>query len=231
MIYSHKLLIIIIMSSNAYYAVHKGHSVGIFLHWIDCKKQITDYKCASYKKFDNIIDAEDFVRNGNKSQIADEKYFVLKGVKEFDENSYYLLKFDGGANPNPGPTSGGAVIFEPLNETNKRVKIIDIGLFLKTGTNNIGEYNGLKIGLEEAIRNNIKNLVIHGDSKLVVYQVNKKWKINNEYIKSIHDEIMTLLNRFDNIAIKHVYRENNIESDAICNEVLSLEHDIYRKYL
>ena len=42
---------------------------------------------------------------------------------------------------------------------------------------------------------------------------------------------MTLLNRFDNVAIKHVYRENNAEADAICNEVLSLEHDIYRKYL
>ena len=89
----------------------------------------------------------------------------------------------------------------------------------------------MKIGLEEAIRYNIKNLVIQGDSKLVVYQVAKKWKINNEYIRKINGEIQELIKKFDNIAIKHVYRKDNVEADSICNEVLSEESDIYKKYI
>jgi ribonuclease HI len=225
------------MSSNTYYAVHKGNTNGIFFNWMECKKQIDNYQHPIYKKFDNILEAENFVKNGfgnNRDSVGKEtdqnsKYFVIKGPKKIDETSCYLLKFDGGANPNPGPTGAGAVLFTPV-VMGRRQRIVDSGLFIKNGTNNIGEYNGLKLGLEEAIRFKIKNLVIQGDSKLVVYQVTKRWKINNEYIKKINEEISKLVDSFDSIAIKHVYREENVEADAICNEVLSEESNIYKKY-
>jgi ribonuclease HI len=225
------------MSSNSYYAVHKGKCTGIFFNWMECKKQIDNYHQPMYKKFDSIIEAENFVKNGftNKDSVVNKNsenndYFIIKGDKEFDEKLYYLLKFDGGANPNPGPTGGGAVLFTPFIQDN-RERIVDTGIFIKNGTCNVGEYNGLKIGLEEAIQYNIKNLAIQGDSKLVVYQVAKKWKINNEYIRKINGEIQELIKKFDNIAIKHVYRKDNVEADSICNEVLSEESDIYKKYI
>lgn len=55
----------------AYYAVHKGHKTGVFETWGDCQEQITDFKGARYKKFDNREDAEEFVITGRKKKEED----------------------------------------------------------------------------------------------------------------------------------------------------------------
>ena len=46
---------------NKFYAVANGRAIGIFLNWDDCHNSVTGYKNASYKKFDNKEEAENFV--------------------------------------------------------------------------------------------------------------------------------------------------------------------------
>lgn len=46
----------------SYYAVAKGKHVGIFLTWSECEKVIKGKAKAIFKKFDNFVDAENFVR-------------------------------------------------------------------------------------------------------------------------------------------------------------------------
>ena len=78
----------------------------------------------------------------------------------------YKLFFDGCSKGNPGIAGAGAVIY---NELNKEIwsKSSFVG---KKETNNVAEYSGLILGLEEVVEmgGSIRNLIIKGDSKLVI---------------------------------------------------------------
>jgi len=51
----------------AFYAVAKGHNVGVYTDWNECKTQVLGYKGAIHKKFNNETDAEDFILNMSSS--------------------------------------------------------------------------------------------------------------------------------------------------------------------
>jgi ribonuclease HI len=95
------------------------------------------------------------------------------------------------------------------------------GTFMKEGTNNIGEYMGLLEGLKVCKENHLDSILIQGDSKLVVYQVTKQWKINYDHIRKLYSEIDLLLDSFSNVSIRHVYREENKKADELSDETLS----------
>ena len=102
----------------------------------------------------------------------------------------FLLRFDGGSNPNPGKCAGAYVIYENVNI------IAEGGVYIPKGTNNIGEYTGLLSGLERCVSIGIKNIFIEGDSLLVVSQVSGKWKVKNEGIRIIFEKIYCSANTF-----------------------------------
>ena len=60
-----------------FYVVHKGKNPGIYKTWIECKKEVEGYTGAMYKKFDNIKDAEIFLKNGFNQKTL-EKYSKKK---------------------------------------------------------------------------------------------------------------------------------------------------------
>ncbi|XP_047542763.1 ribonuclease H1 [Vanessa atalanta] len=57
------------LSKMPFYAVAKGRTAGIYMTWPDCESQVKGFPGARYKKFDNIVAAQDFVttEGGNKS--------------------------------------------------------------------------------------------------------------------------------------------------------------------
>ena len=59
-----------------YYAVHAGKKPGIYSNWNDCKSQIDGFSKPIFKKFENIKDAELFLKNG----------FSLETKKGFSNN-------------------------------------------------------------------------------------------------------------------------------------------------
>jgi ribonuclease HI len=140
--------------------------------------------------------------------------FELKS--QTDNHPIYLLQFDGGANPNPGPCAGAFVI----SNINTQEILFEGGTFIEQGTNNIGEYMGLLEGLKVCQENHLDNILIQGDSKLVVYQVANKWKINYDHIRKLYNEIQDLLKCFSSISIHHVYREENKRADELSDETL-----------
>jgi ribonuclease HI len=137
-----------------------------------------------------------------------------------------LLQFDGLAVPNPGEATGGAVLFK---DNTKKDILFETGEYVKFGTNNIAEYTGLFIGVKEAAKLKIKNIIIEGDSMLVIQQVSGKWKVNNEVLKIYHSEIVKLLKtKFDFVAIKHVYRKDNTHADDLTNETFRIKSSFIR---
>lgn len=59
------------MAKKNYYAVRLGKTPGIYTSWDDCKAQVTGYKGAIFKGFEEKKDAEDFMKAGEPVSYAD----------------------------------------------------------------------------------------------------------------------------------------------------------------
>ena len=124
----------------------------------------------------------------------------------------YLLQFDGCSKGNPGLSGAGAVIFNYEKEIWGESRFIGA-----KSTNNEAEYNGLIIGLEKAIDLDIKNLIVEGDSLLVIKQMTGEYKVKSETLYKLYDRAKTLEKQFDIITFTHIYRTNNKRADELSN--------------
>jgi len=149
-------------------------------------------------------------------QSVDSQYSVIKGSPQFDEDSCYLLQFDGLSEPNPGVSTAGSILFSP----GTRSPVVEQGEYIEFATNNQAEYIGLIIGLKSAINLGIKELLIEGDSRLVLFQTEGKWKMHNDGLKPLLEKVNELLTHFTFIALRHIYRKNNKYADKITKNVL-----------
>ena len=126
-----------------------------------------------------------------------------------------VLYADGAARGNPGPAGAGAAL---LDEEGRLVG--EAMRYLAHATNNVAEYTALIIGLEEAQRRDVEDLDIRMDSKLVVEQMNGKWKIKHPNLKPLAQQAGALLASFPRRQIRHVPREQNTIADALANRAI-----------
>ena len=125
------------------------------------------------------------------------------------------IQFDGGARPNPGEMGIGVVLIEDGNIiTEISKKLPDYG------TNNIAEYMALLTGISKALELGWKHVMIEGDSKLVINQVNGAWKINKEHLKSLYAQVVKELSKFDSYTINWIPREKNSIADKLASKAL-----------
>ena len=82
-------------------------------------------------------------------------------------------------------------------------------------SNNEAEYEALLQGLRLAVSLGIKQLLVYGDSLLVVQQVNKEWDINKDTMDAYVEEIRKLENKFSGLEIHNVDRDNNVGADVL----------------
>lgn len=122
---------------------------------------------------------------------------------------------DGGSRGNPGPSASGYVLLDMNNKI-----IVENGLYLGVTTNNQAEYQALKIGLEEAIKRNVKIIHVYMDSLLVINQMKGTFKVRNQDLLPINLSIRELLPKFETVSFQHVPRERNKLADAMVNVVL-----------
>ena len=141
-------------------------------------------------------------------------YISITGNK-VDSASCFLLQFDGGAVPNPGKACGSAVIY---NNNSPRCLYLEGGIYLDKATNNQAEYMGLLFGLQQAIKSNITNLVIEGDSQLVVMQVSRSWNVRNKALLTYHNLLRGLIKKFNYLGIRHIPRAKNSVADKLADE-------------
>ena len=127
----------------------------------------------------------------------------------------YTLYFDGCSKGNPGPAGAGAVLYH--GNTEIWSKSIFVG---NNSTNNVAEYTGLIIGLHEAVNKNIKELIVKGDSMLVIKQMNGEYKVNSKGMQRLYENAKGFEKGFDKIVYEHVYREHNKRADELSNEGL-----------
>lgn len=123
----------------------------------------------------------------------------------------YILKFDGCSKGNPGKAGIGAYIYK--NE----IELIHSGKYIGEKTNNQAEYEALIHGLNLAIENNIDELLVMGDSELVIKQMKGEYKISSSSLIPLYNEAKQLESKFKCIEYLHIRRELNKDSDKLAN--------------
>ena len=138
----------------------------------------------------------------------------IQNIKHYKLNECHLLRFDGGAVPNPGACGAGAILYGPDG-----TGLCERGQFIRYGTNNVAEYTGLKIGLEMALSRGVRAIKIEGDSKLVIQQICGLWAIKAPGLLALHQGVMDSVRKFDYVVCRHIFREQNEAADALTNEL------------
>jgi ribonuclease HI len=125
----------------------------------------------------------------------------------------HSLYFDGCSKGNPGRAGAGAVLYNPAGG-----EVFAESVFAgHSATNNVAEYTGLILGLNEALKHGITELHVCGDSQLVIRQMQGKYKVNSPNLVPLHQCATTLASKFSKIEFEHVYREQNKRADALSN--------------
>jgi ribonuclease HI len=127
------------------------------------------------------------------------------------------LYFDGCSKGNPGKAGAGAVIYKNdiislENELYSHSKFVGA-----RETNNTAEYTGLIIGLKDAINLNIKNLIVKGDSMLVIKQMQGIYQVKSPSLLKLFQEAKTLERHFETVSYQHIYRKDNKKADHLAN--------------
>ena len=119
---------------------------------------------------------------------------------------------DGAARGNPGPAGLGVVI-----EDDQGLRLRGLHRWLGVATNNEAEYHALIEGLKAVSEWKPDRLEIYLDSKLVVEQVNGKYRVKKPELQTLHREAVDLLKQFKEVSIGHVERDRNKGADALAN--------------
>ncbi|XP_073367844.1 uncharacterized protein [Aegilops tauschii subsp. strangulata] len=105
----------------------------------------------------------------------------------------------------------GVLLIAPTGEPLKYV--IQMHFPREDATNNTAECEGLLAGLRTAIELGIKELVIGGDSQLIVKQVNKDYQ--SPLMEAYVEEVRKLEEHFDGLQTEHIPHEENIIVDHL----------------
>ncbi len=93
--------------------------------------------------------------------------------------------------------------------------------YLGEATNNQAEYLALIDGLKAVADWKPDRLEVYLDSKLVVEQVNGKWRVKEPELKELHKQATELLKTFgDRVTVSHVGRQENRGADKLVNMAL-----------
>lgn len=131
---------------------------------------------------------------------------------------------DGGSRGNPGIAGGGLVVFNGDQEVHSA------SFFFGEKTNNEAEYLAVKKALEWLLKfsedNAINGVQFFLDSKLVVEQLSRNWKIKEVRLRSLAEDcwkdVVALPYAVD---FTHIKREQNADADLLANQAMDAATD------
>jgi ribonuclease HI len=122
---------------------------------------------------------------------------------------------DGGSRNNPGDSACAYVICDLQDNVVEKS-----GYYMGIATNNQAEYLGMIKGLERCRDLGIDKVHLHSDSQLVVNQMNGFYKVKNQELAPLHQQLKELADSFEEVTFQYVPRELNRESDREVNRIL-----------
>lgn len=199
----------------SFYAVAKGHNIGIYYFWNDCKEQVIGYKGANYKKFSTEPEAEEYILNINSVSTE----FFENIYSKFDDSKVDYFVYTDGSCYNNGKInaiSGIGIFFEENNNKNVS-KVIDI--LEINHTNNSAELLAI-LEAYELIKDDLvnKKICIVSDSDYSIKcatsygeKCAKQHWSKNIPNKSLVKKLYTIYKANPNLKLKHVKAHTNAQ--------------------
>lgn len=120
---------------------------------------------------------------------------------------------DGASRGNPGQAGAGAVLLADDGR-----ELATCSVYLGTCTNNVAEYKALLIGLDEVLRQGCCEVAVSLDSELIVRQIQGRYKVKNEVLLPLFQQVQARLARMKTWSIAHVPRAQNARADQLANQ-------------
>ena len=130
-------------------------------------------------------------------------------------DSWWVVYSDGASRGNPGPASMGAVVIDPSGTV-----VHEVSEKLGITTNNVAEYRSLIAALEAALALGARLVEVRMDSELLVRQAIGRYRVKNPGLIPLHNRVLGLRSRFDEVVFRHVPRAQNKHADALANRAL-----------
>jgi len=154
--------------------------------------------------------SQQYVTSAAKDQL------IIKDVEKTADVDHLIVYSDGGSRGNPGPSAAGFVIMDEREHV-----IHEGGMYLGITTNNLAEYQGVRLGLEKALEMGARTVEFRTDSLLVVNQMRGMYKIKNRELWPIHERVREIIGSFEKVSFTHVKREYNQLADGMVNKILN----------
>jgi ribonuclease HI len=123
----------------------------------------------------------------------------------------YTLFFDGCSKGNPGRAGAGFILYCGEKVITKKAFFVGV-----RETNNVAEYMGMIHGMREASKFT-KDLVVKGDSQLIIRQMTGKYSVKHPRMLELYEEAKSLEKDFEHVEYEHILRGLNKEADLLSN--------------
>ena len=133
------------------------------------------------------------------------------------ERKIFKLFFDGASKGNPGRAGGGGVIINPRGKAE-----IEYSWSIGHESNNMAEAYGLWQGLKQVQNLGEDEVVVIGDSRLIIQALIRGRRGKNERLEGLLKRIRYKAKRFKKIEFFHVLRELNKSADEAANKFIDL---------
>lgn len=131
-----------------------------------------------------------------------------------------VLYFDGAAFPN-APEGGdrgiGCVLQDASGTTVREIADTLPG----KGSSNTAEYEALIRGLQAARELDCNEIMVRGDSQLVIRQLEGKYRVKEPKLRPLFERVVKLAHEFDRFEVQWIPREQNKLADALSTKILS----------
>lgn len=198
------------MAKKNYYAVRIGKTPGIYTNWEDCKAQVTGYKGAVFKGFEEKKDAEDFMKAGeasfyeagtNERTVAGglEKKEVNKKKSIIGEEDKFVSEITAYVDGSflKGKVFGCGCVIIKDGEVIAEISEAYEDEELASMRNVAGEIKASELAMRYALDNGYKSISIYHDYQGISSWCLGEWKTNKagtisykEFYDSIKDRLM-----------------------------------------
>jgi|GEM_PF-377949 len=162
-----------------------------------------------------IVDVEAGLSDSDSDDVFDGK-FPLEHVGEIPQGAV-VVNVDGGSRGNPGPAAAAAVCRNASGE-----ELFSDARYLGKTTNNVAEYEGVRLGLSLLSERNLQDteIVICLDSSLVFNQLIGRYRIKDARLRELARKALGELKPFTKLSLKLIPREENDVADRAANRLL-----------
>lgn len=188
----------------------------LILNYLDRKKLFSENPFITEEKIDLLI--KDIFGHGDKREPI---HLNPSSGRSPDKKrlSKLIIHTDGASRGNPGRAGIGVAIYD------KDYNLLEeLCRFIGEATNNVAEYQAMILAAQKAILYKAEEVIFKTDSELLVKQLNGEYRVKNQNLLSLYNELMGLLNRMPHWEIQYVPREENVLADKLANKGIDSAH-------